>query len=122
MKRGDRVYFAHSLREYDTPAERNQMRELRGMGLRPCNPNGKLPADNWFNVAADFIRVLDALVFTTYRGHVGRGVFEEVLYACNCGKPVYWLSDQELIPIQSFQLEVVSGGRDWVFYAKVEVQ
>ena len=118
MAHGMRIYYAHSMRIYGSDRECEEHQYLHRKGFRVCSPRGKLNRDNWYKRAQEFIGVLDAVVFTEYRDHIGRGVTEELLYAFNIDKPVYLLRDRLFYPVFNHNLYIL--GSDWaVCYAEI---
>lgn len=112
------VYYAHSMRSYNTQQERlelNQIAELvpsRGI----LNPNGAIAS---IKEAYRLIDKSSGVVATEYQAHLGKGVYDEISYALSQKKFVAMLRNGRLFRVYSeHQMEVID--IDWqVHYARV---
>ena len=83
------------------------------------NPRTTIPQDQPESVILDYAyKALDdceAIVFSTFSGMIGHGVFNEIIYAFNAGKKVYQLDGTECIEIRSYTDFIEHGIRDFIF-------
>ena len=115
---GLRVYYAHSMQIYGSDREREEHQWLHQQGYQVCNPNGKMNAQNWLKRSKDLIQACDCVVFSEHKGHIGRGVTQELWRAFDMGKPIYVLRNNRLFPVFSRHIKVVD--RNWaVHYARI---
>lgn len=124
VKDSFKVYYAHSIRIYNTKREKMELRYLKRFftAVAIFNPNR-----NWgtHDGAAIMKRCLDKvkessiLTFSLWEGLIGRGVHDEIMQAFKCKIPVYYLSpDADLISILRSNVEIVNPA-DWVHYAEI---
>ena len=101
-----RVYFAHSMQIYGTRESRAaEIRVMRAFpGCRVLNPETL----DWDAMTTRYgeggaywhvVRLCDVIVVLERRGHVGKGVFEEVRAARAQNKPVFVLRGTRLLPV-----------------------
>jgi hypothetical protein len=121
-----KVYYAHSKRIYDTRVEVRDMLAIvhRYPQYTIVNPSrlftGRTAQDQW-NVWMEEhgLDEYGLVVFTTYDGYVGRGVFEEITYALQHDIPVVYLTPDDRFTKKFFVSTM--NDTDWVRYAKIEV-
>lgn len=103
-----KIFYSHHCYKYGTPIEEYEMELIRG-GLAVdevtvINPKDVLvqgiPESIIMENSFAVINGCDALVFSTVSGMIGRGVFDEVIYALNHGKPVYEIYGDDIIEIE----------------------
>ena len=121
----DVIYYSHSMRKYDTKAEKKELSIIAKAftQLAIYNPNNKEIQNSSFPMVACLKVIEDdqtkVVVFSTYKDHVGRGVYTEVLEARMLGKPVYMIKGRKVISFDNMRLRVID--RDWAtYYAVVE--
>lgn len=118
-----KIYYAHHSWKYDTPIEQYEMtciyRQFEGDHPVIVNPKDEIlqekPESEIMQDCYAAINGCDALVFSTYSGMIGHGVFNEIIYAFNTGKKVYHLHGSicwELDDFEFFMNEVL---RDFIF-------
>ena len=124
------VYYAHSMRKYNTPAEAQELEILEGLAQQRgalfrravINPNGLIQSTNGAQAMEECFRLIDgchSVVFSEYLGAIGRGVCQEILYALDHRKKVYLLWGASLTRVRRRDLRVIPFG-DWaVRYAEV---
>ena len=103
-----KIFYSHHCYKYGTPIEEYEMELIRsGTPIEEVtiiNPKNALPQDAPESVimedAFSIIANCDALVFSTVSGMIGRGVFDEVIYALNHGKPVYEIYGDDIIEVE----------------------
>lgn len=114
-----KVYYAHSMRIYNSQRERQEVHFLRLRLHQVTNPNGLLSRYGWKDEARKLIFHCDAIMVSEYREHIGKGVYTEIHFASAMHKPVFVLRDRELVPITLDNVEIVDP-YDWkVRYAKI---
>lgn len=114
------IYFAHSLRDYNTPKETSDEATIKRFFQRgTVNPNGKLEQRNWQAKAQALIQPCKAVVFTEWQGYIGKGVSFEIEFALEIGLPVYLLRGGQFYRITVENLQPPSD--NWVFYRRVNV-
>lgn len=117
------IYYAHHTWKYGTPIEAFEIecikRFFNNDDPTVINPKDVVSQDkNEMEIMEDCystIKDCDALVFSTFSGMVGHGVFNEVVYALNCGKKVYQLHGMgcyEIDNLDIFMNEVIA---DFIF-------
>jgi hypothetical protein len=122
------VYYAHSLRKYNTIEEKIELEVIKRRFRKVYNPNNhkilqvvnRLSGYEAMQVYLNIVRAkyIKALVFSEHLGHIGRGVYLEILEAQEFGKPVYILRGRAIYPYTS-QPRVVNS-TDWkIKYAVV---
>ena len=118
-----KVYYAHHTWKYGTPIELFETECIRKFfgsdDLTVINPKDAVSQDkNETEIMEDCYSTIndcDALVFSTFSGMIGHGVFNEIIYALNCGKKVYHLHGigcYEIYSLELFMNEVVA---DFIF-------
>jgi len=112
-----KIYYAHSMRKYNTEAETYEISQLSQL-LPKCeivNPNGLVSN---MDESYALVDTCDALVFTEYQGHIGKGVYCEIEYALKKHLRVASLFQGKFTRVRSMkEFDVVDV--DWgVYYAK----
>ena len=116
-----KIYYAHHVWKYDTPIENFEIKciERQFKDAVIVNPRTTIPQDQPENVILDYAyKALDdceAIVFSTFSGMIGHGVFNEIIYAFNAGKKVYQLDGTECIEIRSYTDFIEHVIRDFIF-------
>ena len=81
MKKGT-AYFAHSKKKYNTSEEAEELAFIKkhfdGKVICPYNDLGELGDIERY---LEFIKSVDCVYVTEYRGYIGRGVFDECTFA-----------------------------------------
>ena len=81
-----KIYYAHHVWKYDTPIENFEIKciERQFKDAVIVNPRTTIPQDQPENVILDYAyKALDdceAIVFSTFSGMIGHGVFNEIIY------------------------------------------
>ncbi len=125
------IYYAHSLLKYDSTEECIELTLIHGWKHwwnRVYNPNndtlqaiGKVSGQECMEECYRIIRSkqIHCLVFSAYKGHVGRGVYEEISVARQCGKDVYIIEDRCIKRFDMRRLELLE--IDWkIKYALIK--
>jgi len=127
------LYFAHSLRDYNTPRSRQALVQIARLCPHSTIHNPE-DFDGEFKRVADRIgwvpaykqilteRVLDGgVVVLEHQDHIGRGVYEEVRISLTELKiPAWVLRAGVLVPVESVELAEAD---DWrVHYGKIVVR
>ena len=116
-----KIYYAHHVWKYDTPIENFEIKciERQFKDAVIVNPRTTIPQDQPESVILDYAyKALDdceAIVFSTFSGMIGHGVFNEIIYAFNAGKKVYQLHGMgcyEIDNLDIFMNEVIA---DFIF-------
>ena len=104
-----KLFYSHHCYKYDTLIEYWE-NDVICNTLGPCNleivhPQHELdrdlPESEIMENSFQLIKDCDVLVFSTVSGMIGHGVFNEVLFALNCGKPVYEIYGDQLFTVES---------------------
>ena len=112
------VYYAHSMRIYNTEQERLELTQIAELlpSRRIINPNGAIAS---IQEAYQLINQSSGVVVTEYQGHIGRGVYDEICYALSQKKCVAMLRNGRLFRVYSEHPIEVSD-IDWqIHYARV---
>ena len=110
------VYYAHSMRIYNTEQERLELNQIAELlpSRRIVNPNGAIYS---IQEAYRLIDKSSGVVATEYQGHIGKGVYDEICYALSQKKLVYVLRNGRLFRVYSeHQIEVVD--INWQVHSK----
>lgn len=116
-----KIYYAYHVWKYDTPIENFEIKciERQFKDAVIVNPRTTIPQDQPESVILDYAyKALDdceAIVFSTFSGMIGHGVFNEIIYAFNAGKKVYQLDGTECIEIRNYTDFIEHGIRDFIF-------
>lgn len=104
-----KIYYAHHTWKYDTKMEAYEKNVIYDAfpdsSIEIVNPSEVLPQDcaesEIMTAAIDTLAECDTLVFSTVSGMIGRGVFDELMYALNTGMTVYQLDGNKCYHIKS---------------------
>ena len=118
-----KVYYAHHTWKYGTPIELFETECIRKFfgsdDLTVINPKDAVSQDkNETEIMEDCYSTIndcDALVFSTFSGMIGHGVFNEIIYALNCGKKVFHLHGIGCYEIDSLELFMDEVVADFIF-------
>lgn len=124
MKIQNEIYYAHSMRIYNTDTEKHELKLIAKYfpSMKIFNPNQN-KVQFAINPMATCLKKINDLsiasvVFSPFLEWVGRGVYEEVLEAERIGKPIYLIDNDEIIPFKGY-LRLYA--LDWgVRYAKIK--
>ena len=118
------LYYAHSKRTYGTRKEKKELKLLRKQfpGYEIINPRNLVflnyNENEIMKECRSIVRQAAVVVASEYAGHIGRGVFEELLEKTKAKK--YLLRDKKFI--ENFRVQMVDAD-DWtVRYARCEVE
>ena len=120
-KEKTRLYFAHSMKSYRTPQELKNLVLIKNRfsDVEIVDPSKVGSSD--MQVYFRLVRSCDIFVMTEHNRHVGRGVYEEYVFALNERKEIWLLRQGEFIPKERFALSVFDR-HDWgVKFAKVHL-
>ena len=117
-----KVYYAHSKRIFGTEREKLELQQIKWqfIGYKIINPS-ELPltgaeADK-MKTCFNIIGNMDVIVFSEYKGHVGRGVYDEITIGEEEGCEIQLLRNNKFK--KGVKLQIVDR-TDWkVNYAKV---
>lgn len=113
------VYYAHSKRIYDTPREKGELNMIKAHwnGDQIIDPSKDLVWEGDMEPYFNVVRGVDYLVCSEYKGHVGKGVFDEVNLALANAIPVFVIRNGNL---QSVADTIEDDMSDWaVNYGKL---
>lgn len=112
-----RVYYAHSIKNYDTSRE---VRELAYLNkeFTVFNPKNEIRWNSLTKMTPYFeaVKKSDILVASEYKNHVGRGVYDEISIALSNSIPSFVLRKEhnfKLLEIQALKLDDIY---DWKVY------
>jgi len=114
------IYYSHSRHIYDTFREYSELKWLiKEFDCVIC-PNYDLGYFDNTDSHLNIIGNCDTLVLSEYEGHVGRGVFGQVMIALSLEKKVYVLRNNKLFEVENVK---VVDTNDWsVRYGKVKIR
>ena len=112
-----RVYYAHSIKIYDTSQE---VRELAYLNkeFTVFNPKNEIRWSSLTKMTPYFeaVKKSNILVASEYKNHVGRGVYDEISIALSNNIPSFVLRKEynfKLLEIQALKLDDIY---DWKVY------
>lgn len=87
------VYYAHSLKIYNTKREKKKLRYLKKKNFKIFNPKTELQWDSMTKMQPYFEAVQSSclIIASEYKKYIGRGVFDEIKIALYNKIPVYCL-------------------------------
>jgi len=116
------VYYAHSLKIYNTKREKKELRYLKKKFFKIFNPKTELQWDLITKMQPYFEAVQGScsIIVSEYKKYIGRGVFDEIKIALKNKIPAYCLKRKffrfKLIKIK----DVKYIGIDWkIYYGKL---
>jgi len=120
-KRNKTVYYAHSMRKYGTNEEAKERELLERHFIQVIDPSQLPPQRSGYEAMRACFQLIEtsatALAFSSYKGHIGKGVYREIEVARACGYPIYEIRHGKVNRWKG-RLEVVDRN-DWsVKYAK----
>lgn len=89
-KQNPTVYYAHSKLIYDSERENKELSFLKKK-FNLIDPNGDIGERGSIEPYLKVISTCNMVICSEYKEHIGRGVFEEVLFALNKGIKVFCL-------------------------------
>ena len=109
-----RAYYAHSMKIYDTPQEKAELKFLRKEYDVIC-PNNDIGSLHPFNRYLNIVRWSDILVISVYEGHITAGVYAEAQHALELGKEVLFIEtiNSSLRLTKVFSVEIIANERDY---------
>lgn len=114
------IYYAHSKRIYGTDAEKKEIETIRKAHhtAKIDNPPELFNSEpTWHKyMEAEFPKI-DLVIFSDYRGYIGKGVHYEIEQAKKLSIPVKYLDRKGKIT-KYFRLSKVRD-HDWVMYCRV---
>jgi hypothetical protein len=99
-----KVYYAHSKKIYGTAAEAHVRGILEESFDTVICPNRDIGEKGAIGPYLDAIDQCDAVIATSFEGHIGRGVFDEVRHAIENDIDVYEFRMGELIAVINVEL------------------
>lgn len=116
-----KLYYAHHVWKYNTPMEHFEIQciEQQFNDAVIVNPRTTIPQDQPESIILDYaykaLNDCDAIVFSTFSGMIGHGVFNEIIYAFNAGKKVYHLHGMTCYEVEDFEFFMNEVFRDFIF-------
>jgi hypothetical protein len=117
-----KIYYAHHLWKYDTEIERYELDLIKRTfpDAEIINPNGDISHDseNEESIMSDCLWAVgccDCLVFSSMNGVVGKGVHDEVSYAAEVSKPIYYLNENQICKVKAVWFSVIKCGSRRVY-------
>ncbi len=121
LNKDSRCYYAHSMKNYDTDRERDELRILHGLFNNVICPNNDIGnAQRGMRAYMKIVRWADIVVVSEYKKHIGGGACEEVEYALKYNIPVMCLRDVKLYKVVG--TTVVDRRDPQVKYAKLIIE
>ena len=113
-----RVYYAHSMKIYDTDREKDELKLIKSLYSNVVNPNGDI---KWRGTMEDYfeaVRESDIVVCSEYKGHVGKGVHDEIKEAQLHDIPVFVIRRGKFYPVKEISID---NAGDWgVNYGRID--
>lgn len=116
------VYYAHSLKIYNTRREKNELRYLKRKFFKIFNPKTELQWDSMTKMQPYFEAVQGStlIIASEYKKYIGKGVFDEIKIALKNKIPAFCLKKKffkfKLIRIKDIKYI----GIDWKkYYGKI---
>ena len=112
------VYYAHSMRIYNTQEEQDDICAIIDIVPKTCqidNPNKKFPSANaWLQwMAEEHMKFYDAVYFARHQGHIGKGQYAELEQAIKFKVPIFEIKDDGSVEkIIRPHLHIIDGS-DW---------
>ena len=123
------IYYSHSKRIYGTSREDVELRAIADhfRGIQIINPGSRQYREKWSSldeseIMAECFRLIEkseVVVFSEFRGKIGRGVWQELMRAFRLGKSVVLLRNGQFYCVSPSDIEVLNEGKSWVEYAHV---
>lgn len=117
-----KIYYAHHVWKYDTPMENFEIKciERQFKDAVIVNPRTTIPQDQPESVILDYaykaLNNCDAIVFSTFSGMIGHGVFNEIAVAVNSGVAIYQLEGDSCYKMDDIDLkEIIFRGDNRVY-------
>lgn len=129
-----KIYYAHHIWKYNTPIEEYEINLIKEHypSAKIVNPNGglrhtrkhlklsKMTEEKIMEICLEEVRRCDILVFSSMNGVVGKGVYDEVCAAQDCGLKIYYLHYNQLTEYTGNGFEIINESRR--LYANVKLQ
>lgn len=92
------VYYAHSLKIYNTRREKNELRYLKRKFFKIFNPKTELQWDSMTKMQPYFEAVQGStlIIASEYKKYIGKGVFDEIKIALKNKIPAFCLKKKFL--------------------------
>lgn len=118
-----KVYYAHSCLKYNTEVEKYEM-SLIPKHMEIVNPNGAAPQDipepEIMKKCFELIDECDCVMFSSLDGVIGKGVADEIEYAYQTGKPVFYLFHNGVHSCRDVIIRPIAGSETPRIYATFE--
>ncbi|MHA1344708.1 MAG: hypothetical protein ACTSQG_12020 [Promethearchaeota archaeon] len=121
-----KVYYAHSIRIYDTEIEEKEYSFLREKYENVFNPNTEIEykIEEGMKPYLDAVKASDLIIYLEFEGFVGKGVFREVELALINNIPVYCLRQDngKFILLEVISVKLINENDPYVKYGRLEVK
>ena len=108
------AYYSHSMRIYNTEREAEELDTIEELYGDVINPNGDITWRGSMEPYFKAVRRSCILIFSQYKGYIGRGVFDEIQTALRNNIPVrclkLWENGSYIMEIHSIE---VNDPGDW---------
>jgi len=115
-----KIYYAHSKRIYWSKREEKEIAVIQDKYPKAeiVNPSGIFRREmDWQLFMANEFPRMDLVVFSDFKGYIGKGVFEEINTAIGLEIPVLYLNENgELVDVFRFG---EPNPEDWVFHCRM---
>jgi hypothetical protein len=91
-----KTYFAHSKMIYGKPLEKRLMKAMQDAGIDVLDPNTMMGELGSMKPYLKAVRGCDQVLAHSYKGYIGRGVYEEVKFALAHNIPCYRITHSRL--------------------------
>lgn len=94
IRKRKKVYYAHSIKIYDTPQEKREL-EFLSENFDVFNPNTEIQYNSQTQMTPYFeaVKKSDILITSEYKKHIGKGVFREISLALKNNIPSFVLRE-----------------------------
>lgn len=114
------MYYAHSIRKYYLPIEADELHRIQEEFPNAIirNPRDEIPMlDGSMEPFFEEIKRSQVLIFSEYKGSIGRGVYDEVMFAKKHHLKIWFLRNGKFHDKFDIRLDE---RKDWaIHYAKV---
>ena len=116
------IYYAHSMRKYGTAEEEKELQKIKELfpNHEVINPSN-FPPGKGRKVMKPYFELIDEcdfVVFSEFKGFIGRGVYREINYAKKNNKKSILLRNGKALEIEGL---IINDENDWAInFAKIK--
>ncbi len=121
-----KVYYAHSIKIYDTEVEEEEYSFLREKYENVFNPNTEIEykKEEGMRPYLDVVITSDLIICSEFEGYIGKGVFREVEFALRNNIPVYCLrqDDGDFYLLEVISVKLINENDPYVRYGHLKIK